>query len=851
MAWWDIYKTWNYNLSRDPLNQQSIEDRAIGGGLTSPGGVPDIRDQNVGGMTDTNFRQSNDFIDLQTVEDRLSRYKEYERLLSVPEVEMALTVIADEACIAGNTMISTLFDGYRTISWLEKRWQQDQKPFLTYCWDFEKEDYTLDWAYNPRKVKTEETVWVALDDGNHFVTTLDHRILLSNQEWRHAGDLREKDELIPFYKMPPHPELNNIKHNQFSRIRTNKYGWVNERQFVDIWKGQEPDQKTLETLRYGNYIANGFTREQIAHMFERDTRSHNEWVKDIGFTHKELRWLGKKEKTRKVIGVFPHKVLDVYDLSVKTHQNFCTDAVVMHNCQEDDDGNLFKILSKNEEVVKELETICFGKRYLNLNRNLRGKIKRLCLKGDLFVELLSAPEMPKKGVLKLAELPPEEMFKIVTNKDRVVEYQQSGNGPDIDVLMKSTDDDIELQKSTAIRFHPKQIIHFKLGDEKSFFYPYGKSIVEPARSPAHQLRLMEDAVMVYRLARSPERRVFYIDVQQLPPFKAEAFVSRFKDQFKKKKVALDKGKGGASAVEERWHPPAIDEDIWLPIRPGSNTRIETLPGATNLGEIGDLEYFQSKLFTALNFPKDYFNTDDISKTRITLSSQDARFARMIERIQGDVADGIHQLCETHLEMRGFPYEMYRDIKIKMTRPSPYKEISEMEVINHRLNIIAQLKGMMIMSDYDLLTRYWNATETDAEDIIARAKAQKMEDMKFQILGQNPALLGMGIPGQEGDENEMGTGADGPNPMLGPTPDKQPDGNQENKESPDEQNINPDNPEKDNLNNQDTDSQPNMDSKVEPLPIPSDEDLEKYNLELQDYDRYQDAEDIDFGTEEGL
>jgi hypothetical protein len=202
------------------------------------------------------------------------------------------------------------------------------------------------------------------------------------------------------------------------------------------------------------------------------------------------------------------------------------------------------------------------------------------------------------------------MYRIETVKSRVIEFQQSKEGPDYQAIVRGSPTeltDTELGQTTAIRFAPSQIIHFRIGDDRKTFYPYGQSLIEPARAPAHSLRLMEDAMVVYRLVRAPERRVFYIDVGQLPPFKAEAFMDRLKDQFRKRKIANNSGNGGANQVDERWMPPAQDEDYWLPIRPNSGTRIDTLPGAENLGEIDDAVYFRNKLLTALNFPKNYFN----------------------------------------------------------------------------------------------------------------------------------------------------------------------------------------------------------------------------------------------------
>lgn len=457
-------------------------------------------------------------------------------------------------------------------------------------------------------------------------------------------------------------------------------------------------------------------------------------------------------------------------------------------------------------------------------------IKRLCIFGDGFYELITNPENPSDGVLKLQELPPDSMYKIVTTKGRVVEFQQSKDGPDYQSLTRSnvaSASEQELRQSTAIRFAPSQVVHAYLGDDRKTFYPYGQSLIEPARGPAHQLRLMEDAMMVYRLVRSPERRIFYIDVGQLPPFKAEAFVDRMKDQFRKKKVQTRTGNGvGANAVDERWHAPAADEDYWIPIRPNANTRIETLPGAQNLGEIDDALYFRNKLFTALNFPKNYLGSEDVGSTRITLSAQDARFARMVERIQASMEDAILEICERHLEMRGFPSESYEDLKIQMTPPSSWKELSEAEIMNNRMNMVTTLKSSMLMSDFDLLTRFMKIPEDEAERIISRNKIQKLEDLKMQIIGQNPQLLGVGTPGSDQGGAEIGSEPGGPTPNL-EVGDEQPEA-----EEPED----------------DAGGEAEKPAGGTPLPDPSDEEIKKYDLGMEDYSRSMDREEIDWSEE---
>jgi hypothetical protein len=180
-----------------------------------------------------------------------------------------------------------------------------------------------------------------------------------------------------------------------------------------------------------------------------------------------------------------------------------------------------------------------------------------------------------------------------------------------------------------------------------------------------------------------------------------------------------------------------------------------LPGAQNLGEIDDAVYFRNKLFTALNFPKNYFSNEDPTATRITLSAQDVKFARMIERLQGYMEDGMWEIAARHLRMRGFPEECYEDMTIKSTPPSDWRELSRAEVVTNRINNANSLKGAMLMSDYDILLRWMKYSEDEVQEMLARNKLQKLEELKLQVLAQNPQLLGVGTPGQP--ESHVGTG----------------------------------------------------------------------------------------------
>jgi hypothetical protein len=769
-SWSDIFKLFTYAFTKNALEKRG-DKYLTGAGVRSADAIPDIRADGSywgGGRGVVALRDTKDFLDLSTVVNRSARYKEYERLRNVAEIEMVMNCFADEACIAGESLVATLLYGLKSIQWLEEN-KKDER-FLVYCWDFQKNDYTLGWAFNPRITKEADTIQVVLDDGNYLICTPDHRILKKSGEWIVAGDLKFGDELMPFYNIPANNNLNNSKIAQFPRIFTFSKGWMHERQFVDEWRSGKENPRQQQVNKLGRLLAQELSIKEASKIMKHESHTCLKWARREGFTHKELKWLGKKPQARRVIGIMPHKKITVYDLSVEKHENFCTNWGVVHNCQKGENSQAFDIQVKNQEIKEELEFLFFNRKMLNFNqRRVWNIVKDVCIFGDWFGEVIIDPDNPKDGLLGVMDLPAESIYRIETTKGKLIEFQQAREGPDyqsisrVDVT-KATE--AELQQATAVRFAPEQVVHVRIGEDRKTFYPYGVSLIEPARGPAHQLRLMEDAMVTYRLVRAPERRVFYIDVHHLPPFKQEAFIERMKDQLRKKKVSSSRTiDSTASSVEERWSAPSAEEDFWIPIRPNSNTRIETLPGAENLGEIDDTVYFRNKLFMALNFPQNYFNQTDTQQTRITLSAQDVKFARLIERIQSYVEDDLlWTLADRHLRLRGFPEEMYEDLILKMTPPSEWRELSRQEIIAARIANITSLKGSQIIADRDLWIKYGHLTPEEAEEIVARNELQKIKDLKIQIIAQNPQLLGVGLPGAS--EDEIGTDAAGPNPMLG-------------------------------------------------------------------------------------
>lgn len=824
--WFDTFRTFA-DIFRDDAPSPAQDPDFVGAGHAQPD-MLDLRG-NIGAMAWAG-RESTALADVNSWANRRARYKEYERLrAAVAEINTMLTVISDEACLAGDTPVTTPF-GAIPIAELA----QIRKPgerFLVYSWDFARGDYTLAWAHSPRLVKKAPTVEIFLDNGSKLRCTPDHRVLLHSGEWREAGQIRPDDELMPFYRLKP---TSGLKTRQFPRVWSKRDGWRHERQMMDEFRAGRPLEKYARANHAARLVAQGLNCRQLPVAMDLNWTTVQVVMAREGFSYKELQRLVKREDRRRVIGVAPQAETDVYDLSVDGHENFATDSLIVHNCQLGENDRIFHIECSDPFVRNEAEWLLHEQ--LEFEDQAWNEFYDMCLYGDRFWECVIDEDHPQAGIMKVVTLPAETMFRIEDTRMKVMQYQQvlDMTGPDYDVLKRDngmmTLDGMAREGLPVIQFQPEQVVHVKTGDNRKLFYPYGVSILEAARTPAHMLRLMEDAMLVYRLTRAPERRVFYIDVMQLPGWKATSMIEQIKDQFRKKKVPNARGGFGASAVEDRWHAPSQEEDYWLPVRANGNTRIETLPGAQNLGEIDDALYFRRKLFVSMNFPANYSEQTDPAANKITLSAQDVKFARSIERLQNPFCKGVRQIIARHLFLIGVPPERYRDMRVKMTPPSDWREISRNEVTEARYNRAAAMKGAQLVSDYDILVDILRMPKEKAKDYVSRMKQQKLEDLKLQVMGQNPILLGLG----QDDEpsHEVGVDAAGPNAPLPPAP---ADGTQ----APPAADAGAPGGGADQPPQGDGGEQAN-------IPQPDREDIERYDLGIRDYASEAEDEDVDRG-----
>jgi intein/homing endonuclease len=255
---------------------------------------------------------------------------------------------------------------------------------------------------------------------------------------------------------------------------------------------------------------------------------------------------------------------------------------------------------------------------------------------------------------------------------------------------------------------------------------------------------------------------------------------------------------------------------------------------SNLGDIDDAIYFRRKLLIALNMPQNYMSPEDPSITAKTLSVQNVTFAKFVERLQMSLEDGLLELLERHLRLRGFPQDTFDDLELIMTPPSAYREMSEQEVQALRYANAGAMAGQM--AQYDIFVEIMKIPEAKAKELAMRAKMQKIEDAKIQAMVSNPEYVGVGQMGNEG--TELGGEAGGPNPMLGPQP---PQGNQ-----PPPPPSPPSDGAEGNAAGNAAGGPLGREKKpdAQPLPNPTDQDLKKYDLEIRDYSLEKDEEEID-------
>jgi hypothetical protein len=300
--------------------------------------------------------------------------------------------------------------------------------------------------------------------------------------------------------------------------------------------------------------------------------------------------------------------------------------------------------------------------------------------------------------------------------------------------------------SAGMTFENWQVAHFRiLGNDK--YVPYGSSVLEPARRIWRQLILMEDAMMAYRIVRSSERRVFYIDVGSIAPADVEQYMQKIVTQMKRNQV-VDPDTG---RVDLRYNPLSIEEDYFIPMRAGSGTKIDTLSAGANTTAIDDVKYLRDKLFAALKVPQSYLSRGEgAEEDKTTLAQKDIRFARTIQRLQRTVISELEKIGIIHLYTLGFRSDDLLSFKLSLSNPSRIAELQELEHWKSKFDTAAS-------ATEGFFSRRWVAEHVFnlSEDEFLRNQREMFYDRKMdaalEAAAAAPAAGEMGMGGDLGGD----------------------------------------------------------------------------------------------------
>ena len=380
---------------------------------------------------------------------------------------------------------------------------------------------------------------------------------------------------------------------------------------------------------------------------------------------------------------------------------------------------LLAINCPNEEIKEVLTQLFYN--ILNIEFNIFGWCRSMCKYGDLFLYLDIDEVIGIKSVIGLPSLEVERLEGEDKTNPNYVQFQWNSGG---------------------LTFENWQIAHFRiLGNDK--YVPYGTSVLEPCRRIWRQLQLLEDAMMAYRVVRSPERRVFYIDVGGIPEKEIEQHMQRIVTQMKRNQV-IDAQTG---RVDLRYNPMSVDEDYFIPVRGGSsNTRVESLPGGTYTGDVDDVKYLRDKLFSALKVPPSYLTqAEEGGEEKTTLAQKDVRFARTIQRLQRSVVSELEKLAVIHLYTLGYKGKDLLSFKLHLNSPSKIAELQELEHWRTKFEIATA-------ASEGYFSKRWvakNLLNLSDEEIV-RNQREMFYDKKFEAALEGAAEEDAG--GEEGGED---------------------------------------------------------------------------------------------------
>ena len=404
---------------------------------------------------------------------------------------------------------------------------------------------------------------------------------------------------------------------------------------------------------------------------------------------------------------------------------------------KNDMGEVLSIRSSNENIQKILYNLFYD--VLNIEFNLWAWVRQMSKYGDFFLKLEIAEKYGVYNVIPYTAFHIERLEGFNRNNPSEVKFRYNpdglvnANSGLYAVTGQGTD------QTGGVTFDNYEMAHFRLIGDTNYL-PYGRSYLEPARKLFKQYTLMEDAMLIHRIARAPEKRIFYVNVGSIPPNEVDAFMQKTISNMKRTPY-VDKQTGDYNL---KFNMQNMMEDFYIPIRGNdTTTKIDTTKGLDYDG-IQDVAYLRDKLFAALKVPKAFLGYDENIEGKATLATQDIRFARTIDRIQRILVSELNKIALVHLYSQGYRDEALTNFELSMQTPSIIFEQEKIELMKSKAELAQQLLDQKLLPTdwiYDNIFHLSEDQYDEYRDLIREDAKRQFRVTQIENEGNDPVESG--------------------------------------------------------------------------------------------------------------
>jgi len=404
---------------------------------------------------------------------------------------------------------------------------------------------------------------------------------------------------------------------------------------------------------------------------------------------------------------------------------------------KNDMGEVLSIRSSNENIQKILYNLFYD--VLNIEFNLWAWVRQMSKYGDFFLKLEIAEKYGVYNVIPYTAFHIERLEGFNRNNPSEVKFRYNpdglvnANSGLYAVTGQGTD------QTGGVMFDNYEMAHFRLIGDTNYL-PYGRSYLEPARKLFKQYTLMEDAMLIHRIARAPEKRIFYVNVGSIPPNEVDAFMQKTISSMKRTPY-VDKQTGDYNL---KFNMQNMMEDFYIPIRGNdTTTKIDTTKGLDYDG-IQDVAYLRDKLFAALKVPKAFLGYDANIEGKATLAAEDIRFARTIDRIQRILVSELNKIALVHLYSQGYRDEALTNFELSMQTPSIIFEQEKIELMKSKAELAQQLLEQKLLPTdwiYDNIFHLSEDQYDEYRDLIREDAKRAFRVTQIENEGNDPVESG--------------------------------------------------------------------------------------------------------------